>query len=102
MPWASRFITVTKQRLHRWTNRGPIASRVQALLAWLPRSIRDDAEGMIREFAELRDAHQAAGRGNWFTVAVCGWDFLGYVVRSATNVVFTKALGKLIGKLLGF
>lgn len=89
----SQFVTVTKQRLH---------GCVQALLAFLPRSIRDDAEGMIREFAERRDGHRAAGRGTWFTVAVCGWDFIGYVVRSATYVVFTKLLGKLIGKLLGF
>jgi predicted metal-binding membrane protein len=71
--------------------------RVEAFLVLLPPSMRPDAEGMIREFADVRDADRAAGVGPWITNLKCAWYLFVYVARSFISAVLEAVIGRLLG-----
>jgi hypothetical protein len=73
-----------------------LPSAVARLLQWLPRSMRDDAEGLIREFADVRDDDRRRGRFRVWTVLKCGWFMAVYVLRAAIALAFAELVGRLL------
>jgi hypothetical protein len=58
---------------------------VTSLLNCFPRAIRDDAEGMFREFVELRRREREAGRPLWRTAIKCTWYVSAFLIGTAVR-----------------
>lgn len=74
----------------------PSGLHVARLLLWLPPSMRDDAEGLIREFADVRDRDRARGGAPWWTMLKCAWFLACYVLRAALALAFAALVGRLL------
>jgi hypothetical protein len=84
-------LAIWRRMSRRWGGGG-----LQRLLEWLPPSMRDDAEGLMREFADVRDRDRARGGAPWLTLLKCGWFLTVYVLRTAIGLAFAALIGRLL------